>query len=74
MLNFMQGTPPANTHPSIYPHSAPKARHNNRKAPASPHTTRAGEADLEGHPDRVKAEGWQEKLKKEGMGLVADMC
>jgi len=40
------------------------------KAPASPHTTRAGEADRDGHPGRVKVkgggrragEGWGEEI------------
>jgi len=39
------------------PHFTPKARRNNRKAPASPHTTRAGGAEREGHPGIVKAKG-----------------
>ncbi|MCG7847727.1 MAG: hypothetical protein MIO93_00920 [ANME-2 cluster archaeon] len=43
------------THPSIHPHFAPKARRKNRKAPDSPHTTRAGGADRDRHPGRVKA-------------------
>ncbi|MBC2698901.1 MAG: hypothetical protein HF974_11340 [ANME-2 cluster archaeon] len=38
------------------------------KAPASPHTTRAGEAYREGHPSRVKARGGGGK-DEEGTGL-----
>jgi len=45
------------TGPSIHPHFAPKDRLNNRKAPASPRTTRTGGADQEGHPGIVKARG-----------------
>jgi hypothetical protein len=53
---------PSNTHPSIVPHFALKARLNNRKAPASPLTTRAGGAYQDGHPRRVKSdEGGREK-------------
>ena len=43
------------THPSIHLHFAPKARRKNRKAPASPLTTRAGGADRDGHQGKVKA-------------------
>jgi len=38
----------------------------NRKAPATPHTTRPGEADQDGHPDRVKA--------KRGGRRAEDLC
>ena len=37
------------------------------EAPASPHTTRAGGADREGHPGRVKARGGGRRAE-EGMG------
>jgi len=42
---------------SIHPYFAPKARRNNRKAPASPLSTRAGGADRDGHPGRVQEIG-----------------
>ena len=41
-----------------------KARRNNRKAPANPHTTRAGRADQEGHPGRVKMRGGGRRAEK----------
>jgi len=41
----------------------------NRKAPATPLTTRAGEADQNGHQARVKARGAAEEPKK-GWGLA----
>ncbi|MBE0525088.1 MAG: hypothetical protein IBX40_12290 [Methanosarcinales archaeon] len=61
----MRDPPPATTHLSINPHFAPNARRNNRKAPATPHTTRAGGADRERHPGKVKARGAAGELKKE---------
>ena len=39
------------------PASHPKNRWNNRKAPASPHTTWAVGADREGHPGKVNVRG-----------------
>jgi len=36
----------------------------NRKAPATSHTTRPGEANQNGHPGRVKAKGAAVELKK----------
>jgi len=36
-------------------------------APASPHTTRVGGADQEGHPTRVKPRGAAGKRKNEGV-------
>jgi len=45
---------------AIYDHTL--NRQNNRKALATPHTTRPGEADQDGHPSKVKREGpagWQ---------------
>jgi len=39
----------------------------NRKAPTSPHTTRPGGADREGHPGRVKAK-WGGSRAEERMG------
>jgi len=41
---------------------------NNRKAPATPLTTRPGGADREGHPGRVKREG--AAGVEENMGLA----
>jgi len=35
------------------------------KSTSHPHTTKPGGAYQEGHPDRVKARGRQEELKKE---------
>ena len=41
----------------------------NRKAPASPHTTRPGGAVQDGHPDRVKTKGGS-KIDEEKWGAV----
>jgi len=56
-LYFRWSPPPANTHPSIHLPLAPKARRNNRKAPASSLTTRAGGAYREGAAAEPK-KGW----------------
>jgi len=46
----------------------PQDRQNNRKAPASPHTTRAGGADRNGHSGRVKSRRGGRRTE-EGWGL-----
>ena len=57
---------PLRTHEPPETHAS--ARH--RKAPASPHTTRAVGADREGHPGGVKARGGRrESRRRYGAGI-----
>jgi len=63
-----------NTHPNIYPHFAPKACRNYRKAPASPHTTRPGGSNQDGHTCSVKAGGQKSRNCKGTWVELIEMC
>jgi hypothetical protein len=54
LYNYISvGAPtPSNTHPSIVPHFALKARLNNRKAPATPTPQEQAESDQDGAPEK----------------------